>query len=124
MPSSSWATPAFLRALRQNRTDILSIPRICTQPLYYESIYYCLYPQAESNRYQKLRRFLFFRLNYGNVMVAPIRVERMPYDLQSYAQLPTYATRPLMFVPRPGVEPGKPGLLSQYVCQFHQQGIK
>ena len=97
MPSSSWATPVFLRALRQNRTDILSIPRICTQPLYYESIYYCLYPQAESNRYQKLRRFLFFRLNYGNILICGPQESRSPltgysekYRELVYVRIKTY----------------------------------
>ena len=56
-------------------------------------------------------------------MVAPIRVERMPYDLQSYAQLPTYATRPSMFVPNLRFELRKLRLLNEYVYHFHQSGI-
>ena len=59
-------------------------------------------------------------------MVGPTRVERVPLDFQSSEQTTTYTTDPIIInelVPRPRVELGKPGLLSQYVCQFHQRGI-
>ena len=57
-------------------------------------------------------------LQYLHIMVGTTRIERVPSELQSDAQITTtYATCPL-FVEAPGVEPGSPDCLMHRIRTY------